>query len=175
MENNHFDEVNIRNSFSKSMGNRARHTHQNGGYTLIEIMITLAILAVISSISIVSYNQYIETTRNAAAASQIRALAFIINSYGDDNGGVYPQSLNDIGNQNLLDPWGNPYQYLNINTANGLGSVRKDRNLVPLNTNFDLYSNGADGQSRSPLTAPVSDDDIIYANDGGYIGLGKDY
>ena len=42
--------------------------------------------------------------------------------------------------------------------------------MVPINTYFDLYSMGPDGQSVSPLTAKVSRDDIIYAHDGEYIG-----
>lgn len=76
-----------------------------------------------------------------------------------------------------LDPWGNPYQYLNI--ANGgnriRGRVRKDRNLVPLNTDFDIYSMGPDGESRPPLTARHSWDDIVRASNGSFIGIASDY
>ena len=75
----------------------------------------------------------------------------------------------------LKDPWGNNYQYLNIETTTGLGKMRKDRFLVPLNTDFDLYSMGKDGDSQSPLTAEVSHDDIIRANDGEYIGIASEY
>ena len=32
-----------------------------------------------------------------------------------------------------------------------------------------------DTASVAPLTAPVSRDDVILANDGGFIGLAKDY
>lgn len=53
--------------------------------------------------------------------------------------------------------------------------MRKDKNLVPINTQYDLYSLGADGQSKPPLTAPVSKDDVILANDGNYIGLASAY
>jgi general secretion pathway protein G len=53
--------------------------------------------------------------------------------------------------------------------------ARKDRSLVPLNTDYDLYSMGKDGQTQAPLTSSVSDDDVIRANDGGYVGLAEQY
>ncbi len=46
---------------------------------------------------------------------------------------------------------------------------------MPINSRYDLYSVGADGQSTPPLTAKTSRDDIIYANDGGYIGRASGY
>ena len=53
--------------------------------------------------------------------------------------------------------------------------MRKDRFLVPINTNFDLYSMGPDGKSVPPLTAQASQDDIIWASDGEYIGPAAQY
>ncbi|MGI9262323.1 MAG: prepilin-type cleavage/methylation domain-containing protein, partial [Woeseiaceae bacterium] len=74
------------------------------------------------------------------------------------------------------DPWGNDYQYLNIRAAGpGKGAFRKDGNLNPLNTDFDLYSMGADAASAGPLSAKNSRDDIVRANNGAFIGLGEDY
>ena len=46
---------------------------------------------------------------------------------------------------------------------------------MPLNSTYDLYSKGKDGASAGPLTAQSSGDDIIRANDGGYIGLASGY
>jgi general secretion pathway protein G len=86
-----------------------------------------------------------------------------------------PLSLADVGMGNLLDPYGNPYEYLNFATAKGKGSFRKDRFLVPINSDYDLYSKGQDGDSVAPLTAAKSRDDIIRANDGGFIGLASQY
>ncbi len=53
--------------------------------------------------------------------------------------------------------------------------ARRDRFLVPINTYYDLYSVGKDGASVAPLTAGPSKDDIVRANDGGFIGLGRLY
>jgi general secretion pathway protein G len=53
--------------------------------------------------------------------------------------------------------------------------VRKDRNTHPINTDFDLYSKGRDGKTNYPLTAEASQDDIIRANNGGYLGLASHY
>ena len=46
---------------------------------------------------------------------------------------------------------------------------------MPLNSDFDLYSMGPDGQTATPLTAKASRDDIVRANNGGFIGVASDY
>jgi general secretion pathway protein G len=60
-------------------------------------------------------------------------------------------------------------------TCLGNGKVRKDRNLHPLNRDFDLYSMGKDRKSVSPLTGGPSRDDVVRASNGSFVGLGKDY
>ena len=90
----------------------------------------------------------------------------------------YPGSLADLPNGVPVDPWGQPYQYLQIRNNNepGLrGRLRKDRNLVPINSDYDLYSLGEDGGSRPPLTARPSRDDIVRAGDGGFVGMAEDF
>ena len=52
---------------------------------------------------------------------------------------------------------------------------RKDHFQVPVNSDFDLYSMGRDGQSRAPFTAEASYDDIVRASDGRFIGLVTDF
>jgi general secretion pathway protein G len=75
------------------------------------------------------------------------------------------------------DPWGRAYQYLNFSApiAGIQSKIRKDHNLHPLNSEFDLYSMGADGTSAAALTVKVSQDDVIWARDGSFIGLASDF
>jgi general secretion pathway protein G len=47
--------------------------------------------------------------------------------------------------------------------------------VVPINSDYDLYSMGKDGESVPPLTARASRDDVIRANDGAYIGLASEF
>jgi general secretion pathway protein G len=55
------------------------------------------------------------------------------------------------------------------------GNLRKDRFLVPINTDFDLYSMGEDGRSVGPLRARHSRDDIVRASNGRYVGTASGY
>ncbi|HYL68451.1 MAG TPA: prepilin-type cleavage/methylation domain-containing protein, partial [Candidatus Limnocylindria bacterium] len=116
----------------------------------------------------------IDAARIARAVSEVRTLSSAVTIYMVING-QYPDSLAAVGYGGLLDPWGNPYMYLNHATMKGNGQVRKDRFLVPLNSDFDLYSMGKDGASVPPITAKPSQDDIIYASDGAYIGLASQF
>jgi len=141
------------------------------GFTLIEMVITVAMLATLAAIAIPIYQSYLDRARNTAATSDILVLQLKIQVYVEEEGKP-PDSLSDLKWENL-DPWGHPYQYLDFADAGPgwKGMARKDRFLVPLNSTYDLYSKGKDGQSKPPLTAKMSQDDIIRANDGAFVGL----
>lgn len=149
-------------------------TRISAGLTLLEILLALVILGLLFGIAIPSYKEYFEKQKRMEAINDIKALSISIDAYMLDHDKVYPASLAQIGNENFLDPWGNPYQYYDF-ASKGKGGSRKDKNLNPLNTDYDLYSKGKDGQSQKPLPPKVSHDDIIRANNGRYVGLASDY
>ncbi len=166
MKNIWSDEVFVRS--------RGRKLVTSIGFTLLELLVSLAIVAILSAIAIPLYAEYVEKARVVAAIADIRNISLTIATYNLDNDG-YPQSLAEVGYKTFRDPWGSPYQYLNIQTAKGKGKLRKDRFVVPINTDYDLYSMGKDRNSLPPLTAKASRDDIIRANNGAYIGLASDF
>ena len=144
------------------------------GFTLIELMVTIAVIGILAGIGISSYMNSIDQAKITKAVSDIAVLEKEIISFYLINK-RYPDNLAEVERDTLLDPYGNPYAYLNIETATGKGDMRKDHFLVPLNTDFDLYSMGKNGKSRPPLTAKDSHDDILRANNGEYIGLAANY
>jgi general secretion pathway protein G len=187
------------------------------GFTLIELLIVIAIIGTLSGIAVPMYASYVNQARVTKAKIEIKSIEREILTFYSEND-RYPESLAEIGFDGILDPYGNPYQYLpapaddkgnsnddNNNNkggnkggetdADGSGGdkagstgggddgedgtakakMRKDHNLVPVNTDFDLYSMGKDGESRAPFTAKVSHDDIVRANNGQFIGLVSNY
>ncbi len=117
---------------------------------------------------------HVQSAKVAAATVDIISIAQRISQYNTINNAL-PPDLAAVEADTVRDPWGQPYVYLNFTGLQGKGQMRKDRNLVPINTQYDLYSVGADGQSKPPLTAAVSQDDVILANDGNYVGLASKY
>ncbi|WP_216725657.1 prepilin-type N-terminal cleavage/methylation domain-containing protein [Thiorhodococcus drewsii] len=146
------------------------------GFTLVELMLSILIAAILASIAMGSYSHLMQKTELEQAKSDMVQIESAMERFYVVNQ-RYPDDLAELGGgfDSLLDPWGNPYQYLNIAKTKGKGKLRKDHNLVPINTDYDLYSMGADGRSTSPLTAKISQDDIVRANNGGYLGLASDY
>jgi general secretion pathway protein G len=139
-------------------------------------MIAVAIVAVLIAIVVPSYASYRYRVMVAQAKSDIISLGPSIDQYRLNND-RFPDSLADIGNGGMLDPWKHPYVYLNLSSgAPGVaGKARKDKNLHPLNSDYDLCSMGMDGKTAGPLTAAASRDDILRANDGRFVGLASDY
>jgi general secretion pathway protein G len=117
----------------------------------------------------------VDRAKVAAAIGDIGRMKLRIDGYRLNNNDTLPPSLATIGMDTLNDPWGQPYVYLPFAGIKGKGAFRKDKNLVPINSEYDLYSVGADGKSVGPLTAKASRDDVIMANDGAFIGLASDY
>ncbi len=146
------------------------------GFTLIELLIVVAIGGTIGAIAVPSYNGYIDKARNGTAAADIVDIGLRISGFQAEHGRP-PNSLAEAGVTTLLDPWGRPYQYLRIVGVLDPNDphVRKDHSTHPLNTDFDLYSMGKDGDSHPALTAHASWDDIVRANNGRFVGLASEY
>lgn len=65
------------------------------GFTLSEVLITIAIVGILSSVALPSFLSQIRKTRQNEAAAQIAQLQGIIFSYTDENG-AYPTSWKDL-------------------------------------------------------------------------------
>lgn len=144
------------------------------GFTLIEIFLVVGLVAVLAAIALPRYQDYVYRVEVAHAVKDIAAMSVKIKQYELDDRSL-PDSLADVGEGGTLDPWGQPYRYHDLTQKGSTGKARKDKNLNPLNSDFDLYSIGRDHQTVSPLTPKVSHDDVIRANDGSFIGLAVDF
>jgi len=136
----------------------------------------MTVIIALAAIAIPQFSSYRTSGNISRAVTDLRLIDNHLKSYKLNNE-RYPNSLSDLPQVTMSDPWGRPYQYLNIEDADikGKGQLRKDKNLIPINSDFDLYSMGADGKTTPPLTAKASHDDIVRANDGGYFGLASQY
>lgn len=154
---------------------------------MAELLATVAIIAILASIAVPGYQQYRDRIDIAIAMTDIQDIELAIERFRARRG-RFPDSLADISKDLKLDPWGNPYHYLNIadtserdqrrgHTGQGRDkqNMRRDRNLKPINSDYDLFSAGKDGDFKPQLNAKASRDDIIRASDGQFVGLAEEY
>ncbi len=175
------------------------------GFTIIELLAVLAIVATLAGIAAPMYSNALDRARVTRAIVDIRTLSNEISTFQlytsrlpssladidranfrDPYGNPY-EYLNfsaagrpgqGQGGQGQGQGQGQGGQGQGGGAAELgplRGQVRKDRFLVPINSDYDLYSRGKDGRSVPPLTAQQSRDDIIRANDGGFIGLASEF
>jgi len=145
------------------------------GMGLLDLMLAMIIGSLLAAVAIPAYDNFVDRARIARAVGEIGSTGVEIERFSVQNNS-FPMSLNELAMEIPIDPWDTPYHYLNIAAAGpGKGAFRKDGKLNPLNSDFDLYSAGADGVSMGPLSASASRDDIVRANNGAFIGLGADY
>jgi len=160
--------------FSLAPPNSRGTSNKTRGFSLIELLLVMAILATISAIAIPHLVSALDSAKLAKAVGDITSIQTDIVGYESTHGKL-PDSLAQIGDGAFLDPWKNPYQYLNYTNLQGNGIARNDRFLLPLNSDYELYSLGKDGQTAAPITAATSQDDVIRVGTAGYFGLASQY
>lgn len=112
----------------RQLRHSARDT-TNAGFTLVELLVVLGILALIAGIATPQVFKYLGTARVQTAQTQISSIASAIDLYGVDTGAL-PDMTTGLKSlitapagvkgwngpylrteQALVDPWGRPYIY----------------------------------------------------------------
>jgi len=138
----------------------------NKGFSLVELITVMGIIAVLATMSIPAYNSYINEAKNSHAIGDIRTLSTDISAYYIDRGN-YPTDLSVINRGGFKDPWKNAYVYKQSSTL-----MDKD-NFGKLNSDYDICSTGSTGNGTVEDVGgfPANDDDIVRSNDGSFVGL----
>ena len=110
-------------------------------------MVAVSILAILASMGVPIYRSALRTARIQRAKQDLRTISLVIAQYQLENGGILlPLTLADVGHGGRLDPWGNPYMYLNFQTGTGSGM------------DFALRNNLVDPAALPPPSDPESDE-----------------
>ncbi|MBE8605396.1 MULTISPECIES: pilin [Vibrio] len=78
------------------MNNKSKRTNQKG-FTLIELMIVVAIIGVLSAVAIPAYKNYVQKTEVASATATVRGLLTNIDMYQQENGNTFPTDITKVG------------------------------------------------------------------------------
>lgn len=117
-----------------------------GGFTLLELMVVLLILALIASIAAPQVTKYLRRAKTETAKIQVDALSAAVDAFHLDTG-QFPSTEEGLAalierpgeiegwdgpyvrkRESLIDPWGRPYRY----------------RFPGQQAEYDLYSLGAD-------------------------------
>ena len=149
------------------MGMRFQH-----GFTLGETLLATALLAVSADAALAQISGQIERTRIEQAKQEITRIGVEIEAYRVRHQEL-PGSLADLGSAAPLDPWGHTYEYVNFDARGTVG--QRTFEGLPVNSDYDLYSRGADDRTDVNLRSETARDDIVRARDGAYVGPAADF
>jgi general secretion pathway protein G len=144
------------------------------GFTLVELIVVVAIVMILALISIPAFTEYITMTKNKRSIADLNTIDKAITAYVIDKNTLPPTGtcLSDVGMGNMKDPWSRSYVYKNLGDADA--EPRQDRFFQQLNYDYDLFSTGIDGLSGPAFADAGSPDDLVRDNNGSYFSMRDD-
>jgi len=86
----------------------ARREHRTAGFTLVEVLLVVAILGILAGVVVVSTRNRVPKTMIAATRMSIQGIATAVDAYEVDNG-KFPASLQALVTQSSELNWNGPY------------------------------------------------------------------
>lgn len=74
------------------------------GWTLVELMVTVAIVGLLASVAVPTYNEYILTSQHGTARANAEQLALFEEAYYYENGGYLAGTFDPAGTDDLTGP-----------------------------------------------------------------------
>ena len=148
----------------------------------MEVLIVLAILSIVIGIALPSYREHQKRIAIADTAKDLAVISQRLEKYYSLNS-RYPDDLAAINSDNMVDPYGRAYFYRNLTGGGGndeeggggLPTIRTDSSGTVLNTDYDLFSAGYDGEYTAKISSNTSKDDIVRGKNGKFINLAESY
>ena len=123
--------------------------NNNGGFTLIELILVTVIIGILAGMVVTTFGGRVDDTQKRVAKGDIKMLGNQVELYALDHNDTYPPTLDDLLvsvnqkrayiKERATDPWGNPYNYVP-----GTSTKLAD---------YQIFSSGKDG-------IPGNEDDI---------------
>lgn len=113
------------------------HLKRASGFTLIELMIVIAILGIITAIAIPAYTGYITSARMSEAKSNIAALKLAQEEYFLENNGYFDGTSASLLNTNSDGLW---------TVAGGDGGINFSYNVSTTSTGYVVTATGTSGK-----------------------------
>jgi general secretion pathway protein G len=130
---------------SKRNEQAARNEHRTAGFTLVEVLLVVAILGILAGVVVVSTKNRVPKTMIAATRMSIQGIATAVDAYEVDNG-KFPSSLQALISQTSELNWNGPYVQSGRLPKDAWGN---DFQYSATESGYKISSGGPDGQVGS--------------------------